>query len=78
VANRIQIRGDTAANWASVNPVLADREFGVVTDAVPPYLKMGNGTAAWNSLPISGMHGITVSASAPSSPTLNQLWLDIS
>lgn len=78
MANRIQLRGDTDANWASSNPVLAAREVGVCTDAVPPYIKLGDGTTAWNSLPIAGLHGITVSTTAPASPTMNQLWLDIS
>lgn len=78
MANQIQLRGDTAANWASSNPVLADREIAICTDAVPPYIKLGDGVTAWNSLPISGLHGITVDTVAPASPTINQLWLDIS
>lgn len=41
-------RRDTAANWASVNPVLASGEFGVETDT--GYFKLGDGATAWNAL----------------------------
>lgn len=46
---RIQIRGDLASAWSTVNPVLAEREIGIETDT--RYFKIGNGTLAWNSLP---------------------------
>lgn len=45
---RIQLRGDSAANWTSANPVLADREMGLETDT--DKFKVGNGSTAWNSL----------------------------
>lgn len=45
---QIQFRRDTAANWAAVNPVLAAGEAGFETDT--NQIKVGNGTAAWNSL----------------------------
>jgi hypothetical protein len=45
---RIQFRGDSAANWASANPVLADREMGLETDTKK--FKVGNGALSWNSL----------------------------
>ena len=45
---KIQLRGDTAANWASVNPVLLNNELGLETDTKK--LKVGNGSTAWNSL----------------------------
>jgi len=44
----IQLRSDTAANWASVNPILAVGEQGFETDTGKS--KIGNGFAAWNSL----------------------------
>lgn len=50
MANRIQIRRDTIANWTSVNPVLSQGELGIETDAVPVQMKVGDGTTAWNSL----------------------------
>lgn len=49
MSSRIQIRRGTAANWASVNPVLADGEFGY--DTTNRLTKVGNGVTAWNSLP---------------------------
>lgn len=45
---RLQIRADTAANWASVNPVLLANELGLETDTKK--FKVGDGTTVWNSL----------------------------
>ena len=58
MANRIQLRRGTAAEWASVNPVLAQGEPGVETDTGKQ--KFGNGVAAWASLPYAsaGPQGI--------------------
>jgi hypothetical protein len=55
VADRIQLRRDTAANWLSVNPVLTQGEPGVETDTSK--LKFGNGSAAWSALPYSSGGG---------------------
>jgi hypothetical protein len=49
VASRILLRGDTAANWTSVNPILAAREEGIETDT--KRRKIGDGATAWLSLP---------------------------
>ncbi len=46
---RMQQRRDTAANWTANNPVLGAGEIGFETDT--QLMKIGNGTAAWNSLP---------------------------
>lgn len=46
---RVRPRGDTATNWASINPVLALRELGIETDT--RRIKVGDGTTAWNALP---------------------------
>ena len=43
-----KLRRDTAANWSSNNPTLADGELGF--DKTNVYLKIGDGTTAWNSL----------------------------
>ena len=48
MADRIQIRRDTAANWTSANPVLAQAELGLETDTGK--LKAGDGSTAWTSL----------------------------
>lgn len=44
----IKLRGDTATNWTSNNPVLALREPGVEIDTSK--IKIGDGVTAWNSL----------------------------
>lgn len=44
----ITIRRDTAANWSSTNPVLANGEPG--WDTTNGRLKIGDGSTAWNSL----------------------------
>lgn len=48
MANRIQYRRDTAANWTAANPVLALGEPGWETDTKKR--KVGDGTTAWASL----------------------------
>lgn len=45
----IQLRRDTATNWASKNPVLAAGEMGIETDTNK--FKFGDGTVTWNNLP---------------------------
>lgn len=44
----IQIRRDTSANWAAVNPILKDGEPGYEADV--RRLKVGNGTTPWSGL----------------------------
>lgn len=55
MATRIQFRRDTAANWTSANPTLAQGEFGLETDT--DNFKIGDGTTAWNSLGYGGLVG---------------------
>lgn len=43
------MRGGTASEWSTANPVLGAREIGVETDTGK--LKIGDGTTDWNSLP---------------------------
>ena len=45
---KLKLRGDTAANWTSVNPTLLANELGRETDTGK--IKIGNGSTAWNSL----------------------------
>jgi hypothetical protein len=49
MAQRIQLRRGTAAEWAAANPVLAVGEPGVETDTGKQ--KFGDGVTAWNSRP---------------------------
>ena len=48
MADMIQIRRDTASNWTSANPTLAQGELGAETDTSK--IKIGDGTTAWTSL----------------------------
>lgn len=48
MADIIQVRRDTAANWAGVDPVLADGEWGYEQDTGK--LKLGNGVDEWTAL----------------------------
>jgi hypothetical protein len=45
---RLRMRGGTAAEWTTANPILLAREFGIETDT--RRMKMGDGTTAWSSL----------------------------
>jgi hypothetical protein len=63
MANKIQIRRDTAANWTSTNPTLSQGEIGFETDTYK--IKIGNGSSAWDGLAyftaagLSAAQGIT-------------------
>ena len=46
----IKIRRDTAANWTTYNPVLADGELCLSTDSDPHNLKIGDGVTKWLAL----------------------------
>lgn len=48
MADIIQLRRDTAANWTSENPTLANGEVGYETDTGK--FKFGDGSTAWTSL----------------------------
>lgn len=55
MAQQIQLRGGTAADWAAANPILAEREFVVETDTMKS--KIGNGVDHWNDLEYNPMVG---------------------
>ena len=59
MADRIQHRRDTRANWEQYNPVLMEGEIGLVMDD-PNLYKVGDGTNAWNDLPFRGFDGTVV------------------
>lgn len=69
MATKIQMRRDTAANWASANPVLMEGELGFVTDN-PNQYKMGDGEHAWNDLPMRGFDGNIVGATGNSTTSV--------
>ena len=45
---RIQLRNDSAINWATKNPILAQGEIGIESDSRK--LKIGDGINTWNHL----------------------------
>lgn len=51
---RFQLRGDTAANWTSVNPILKAKEPALETDTL--LVKYGDGVTAWNDLPYAALN----------------------
>ena len=55
MADQIQVRRDTAANWTLANPILAQGEPGYETDT--DKIKYGDGTTVWASLSYFGGAG---------------------
>ena len=53
MAVQIQLRRDTASNWTSNNPTLAQGEFAIETDT--DKYKIGDGSTAWTSLGYSSL-----------------------
>lgn len=53
MAVQIQLRNDTAANWATANPTLARGEVGVEIDTNK--MKIGTGSVSWNNLAYTGV-----------------------
>ena len=60
MANRIQYRRDTAANWTAANPTLAAGEPGLETDTKKR--KIGDGTTAWTALGYQAPDAATLAA----------------
>lgn len=50
LSQRIRHRRDTGANWTAANPVLANGELGIESDASSLRGKIGDGVTAWASL----------------------------
>jgi hypothetical protein len=61
MATKIQIRRGLASSWSYENPTLASGEIGLETDT--NYIKIGNGSSQWSSLPYFALPFVT-SASA--------------
>lgn len=55
MAVNIQLRNDTAANWALHNPILLLGEMGIVRENLT--YKVGDGVTAWNDLPFRDITG---------------------
>jgi hypothetical protein len=71
MAIQIQFRRDTAANWTSTNPTLAQGELG--QDLTNSIYKIGDGSTAWNSLPQA-----TVFVTSPNEWTSHQYFDEVS
>lgn len=56
MAVTIQFRRDTAANWTSANPTLAQGELGLEYDTGK--FKVGNGSSNWAALSYGGLNGV--------------------
>ena len=48
MANKIQIRRDTTANWSVNDPILSQGELGL--DTTLNKIKIGDGTSNWSDL----------------------------
>jgi len=59
MADRIQFRQDTAANWNHVNPVLLKGEIGYIEDSINQF-KMGDGIHKFSELPLYGFDGVQI------------------
>ena len=57
MAALIQYRRDTASNWTSNNPTLADGEMALETDTEK--FKIGDGSTAWSALSYGGLGTIS-------------------
>lgn len=60
---KLQLRYDTAGQWAASNPVLLAGEPGVETDT--GRVKFGNGTSNWAALPYSDSAGLSNTVPEP-------------
>ena len=63
MADIIQIRRDSAANWTAEDPVLAHGEMGWETDTGA--VKIGDGVTEWTLLPYGGIVGPAGPAGSP-------------
>lgn len=79
MSQTIQLRGGTASQWTSANPVLAQREMGIETDT--KLYKIGDGATAWNALtyiqlaPLLGVTQLDGQTSEPAAPPAGDLYL---
>ena len=69
MATQIQFRRDTAANWTSANPTLAEGELGLETDTT--FYKIGTGSTACTSLAYGTIAGVPSSNSITSAMIVN-------
>lgn len=68
MANKIQVRRGTAAQWTSTNPVLTAGEFGWETDT--RYFKVGDGATAWTAMSYFNHPDLAAATSAATNNTI--------
>lgn len=75
---RIQLKNDTAANWASNNPVLLKGELGLEIDTLK--FKFGDGVSTWTSLSYASQQSAILNATSPQPTDYNypvgSLWIN--
>ena len=76
MANKIQLRRDTTANWTRVNPILDDGEPGLEIDTNK--VKYGDGNTAWNALDYAsgGLTDVDGVVTFPGDMLVGTLWPD--
>ena len=75
MANKIQLRRDTTANWTSSNPTLSQGEIGY--ELTTGKIKIGTGTTAWNSLSYLTIatNSVTGTLTFPDATVQSTAWL---
>ena len=66
MADKIQLRRDTAARWQNYNPILSEGEPGFETDT--DQYKIGDGVSTWNQLPYRGFSCLNQFGNSKTSP----------
>lgn len=73
--DRIQLRRDTSARWAEVNPILLEGEVGFEIDT--KLRKIGDGVNRWNDLEYLRAEGISQEFGDSENATISQKTLSI-
>ena len=73
MAVQIQFRNDTAANWTSADPILAQGELGLESDT--SQFKIGNGVDSWEELAYGGVSGADGEVGPPGEPNFSSFLL---
>ena len=75
MADRIQLRRDTAANWTAYNPILLEGEPGIEIDT--DQWKLGDGIHNWNDLGYRGMPCVQQMGQSTTTPMSQKAVTDI-
>lgn len=68
--DRIQLRRDSSARWAEINPILLEGEVGFETDT--KHRKIGDGVHRWNELEYLKAENILQETGNSESATMSQ------